>query len=1080
MYDQPGIRYFVSSLADEVASFDCCVIKLQGLKQDADPCAEEMLSRTLLLRTVPVLFGFMLSLPKLLEFTRVVFFSRKTARFRLEYRSIDLSNEFDDVMDINLGLGWAKEPGRRALVRAVIEISYATFVVSLLSVLKQRVRCAFSADSAYRYGFIAKTAQQLGIPVLTNINMNGLFMNIYSPKTLAGPQGRIITESDCIAVHRNFPSWKQDIQQYFNKRFAGEIVQHDVLNAYRKDAETRVQHEKATSVSDVNGRVLVTLFAHVFRDAPRNIPGTLFGDFHSWFVESVKVLAENPMVLLYIREHPSAHLYGEEGLVGQILQEMGLADRVRLWGDENTDTVLSLTEVVLTCSGTVGLEAAYLAKPVIIASKCGYSGLGLCYEFETQDYYRTFLSGISGPLLPPSSYDNDRAAIVAYINFMIFDNRDRYPDFPLPPFVRGVSFGHAGKSQFETIKKYVSGQTLFNTDLRRFLNGEDSRFLPKLTTKQEGENVQSDGVQVDYSVVIVGYRSQRVISRCLRQLSIGVGKSDKRIQIVIVDNDPDRNWGTLQELERKGYLQSEAKDLVMIRSPRNGGFSFGCNLGAQKSNGRWLLFLNPDAFIAEDFFQKLEADVARVRQEIGEGYPVVMGVTMVDAEGRKTRNGGILPERFAFGRGGRRDIFDSGYMLKVENHDEQGMVWPLGASMLVASEVFRKQGGFDESLFLTLEEPSFLKRLGRYVLYFSSATVLHEGGHSYSNRMAEYRVFDRSLQQYYSSSNFSLIETIKILLTRLRIKGRMLWITTGIGRVIGGVKSKILRSVLLAVDLMYRMVDELIIIWRALSKEANFRQLGFRRSRLLNLHNWYHNFSAMGFETKVFRRGEYGLSQEDKEPTIFGFLKRAQTFIQSEASDGWHADGVSLVDLFCADAYYSIYALQKGVCTSAVGVDLESGSAEGLIRNSVLEQAHFMADLCQLGDRLTLVNGDVMAYEGEFDICLCLGGLYHIADPLGLLRRITGQTRSVLIIQAVIPAGISEEEAFFVTPAPNWSWGCRFNKKFLTDALIEMGWVIEDSAVVPLRANEDKWDRLSLSLLCIRKDAECVRESRGN
>ena len=228
--------------------------------------------------------------------------------------------------------------------------------------------------------------------------------------------------------------------------------------------------------------------------------------------------------------------------------------------------------------------------------------------------------------------------------------------------------------------------------------------------------------------------------------------------------------------------------------------------------------------------------------------------------------------------------------------------------------------------------------------------------------------------------------------------------------------------------------------------------------------SWYHDFTPVGIRTRLFPSEEYQLSQEDKQTVLFGMLERAREEFERSGEAGLP----SLVDLFCADAFYSIYALKMNLVSHSVGVDMEQQSGEGSIRMGVLQQAATIRSLSGLDQRLDLVSGDVMAYEGDYDVCLCAGGLYHINDPAALIAKITNQTRKLLLIQTIIPSNVSESEPFFVTPAPHWTLGSRFNRNWLEGVLVENGWTIIDADVRPLRANSHDWDRLSLSLLCVK------------
>lgn len=272
------------------------------------------------------------------------------------------------------------------------------------------------------------------------------------------------------------------------------------------------------------------------------------------------------------------------------------------------------------------------------------------------------------------------------------------------------------------------------------------------------------------------------------------------------------------------------------------------------------------------------------------------------------------------------------------------------------------------------------------------------------------------------------------------------------------------------IGLLNLMIDEIKVLYSYIAQRLSGEYKDFWIYRKLNLPNWYHDFSDLGIKTARFRNGGYDLSQEDKQPILFKFIERASEIVKlRRAGLVNHKDYISCVDLFCADAFYSIFAIQRGFVDSVMGVDYEEGSGEGFIRGGVLDQADTIAKLCDVNLQLNLTKGNVMEYTGEFDICLCIGGLYHISDPLALLQRITAQTRHALVIQTVIPSNVNEDEPFFVAPAPHWTWGSRFNRLYLVGAIEKMGWEVVAWDLKPLRANNNEWDKLSLSLVCSKR-----------
>ncbi len=103
--------------------------------------------------------------------------------------------------------------------------------------------------------------------------------------------------------------------------------------------------------------------------------------------------------------------------------------------------------------------------------------------------------------------------------------------------------------------------------------------------------------------------------------------------------------------------------------------------------------------------------------------------------------------------------------------------------------------------------------------------------------------------------------------------------------------------------------------------------------------------------------------------------------------------GRRVLDTFCANGVFSFRAAQLGA-ESVVGVDFEQRRVEAGTLVAELAREHGQPwdvsfeslDMYDVGRR----------FEGTmFDVVLCLGGLYHVADPpyiLSQLRRLTGHS----------------------------------------------------------------------------------------
>lgn len=103
--------------------------------------------------------------------------------------------------------------------------------------------------------------------------------------------------------------------------------------------------------------------------------------------------------------------------------------------------------------------------------------------------------------------------------------------------------------------------------------------------------------------------------------------------------------------------------------------------------------------------------------------------------------------------------------------------------------------------------------------------------------------------------------------------------------------------------------------------------------------------------------------------------------------------GKRVLDLFSANGGFSIMAAQAGA-TEVVGVEFADDRVACAI---------FVASTIKAKGKLEFRHGNVYKlreyFPEPFDVVLCLGGLYHIADPPYVLREIRALTAEWLILQ---------------------------------------------------------------------------------
>lgn len=209
-------------------------------------------------------------------------------------------------------------------------------------------------------------------------------------------------------------------------------------------------------------------------------------------------------------------------------------------------------------------------------------------------------------------------------------------------------------------------------------------------------------------MVTVTYRAAEFIERYLLSVK-DIFEQDARFKLTIVDNASPDN--TLEVVGRFIDEHNLSERMTVVDAGVNGGFGFGCNLGAkQRTSEEFIWFVNPDTQVelssAIALIDKLNTDKdlaaagSMLKNERGEvrsgafrfptmGNALVSGVNLAALER-------FMPKhRTAYQEGESLDDVD----------------WLTGASFMIRAEVFESVGGFDEGYFLYFEEVDLFYRL---------------------------------------------------------------------------------------------------------------------------------------------------------------------------------------------------------------------------------------------------------------------------------------------------------------------------------------------------------------------------------
>ena len=230
--------------------------------------------------------------------------------------------------------------------------------------------------------------------------------------------------------------------------------------------------------------------------------------------------------------------------------------------------------------------------------------------------------------------------------------------------------------------------------------------------------VACDSLAADVSVIIVSYNSEHLLPRTLSALQAGRGQL--RLQIIVVDNaSRDRSV----ELLKRDFPNVE-----LIENPTNVGFGRANNQAMSRIHGRYVLLLNPDAFVSSDTLTKT-IDFMDRHPRSG-----VLGVKLVDEHGR------VQPSAFRFPTPwnlflnlSRLDRLIGPSMAMQDDAGPHRCDWVRGCFYLIRREVIETSSLFDARYFLYYEEVDHCRSLrgtGWEVTYYPGAVVTHIGGES--------------------------------------------------------------------------------------------------------------------------------------------------------------------------------------------------------------------------------------------------------------------------------------------------------------------------------------------------------------
>jgi SAM-dependent methyltransferase len=111
-------------------------------------------------------------------------------------------------------------------------------------------------------------------------------------------------------------------------------------------------------------------------------------------------------------------------------------------------------------------------------------------------------------------------------------------------------------------------------------------------------------------------------------------------------------------------------------------------------------------------------------------------------------------------------------------------------------------------------------------------------------------------------------------------------------------------------------------------------------------------------------------------------------------------DGLRVVDIACHQGYFATHLARKG-CREVVAIDAR---AEHVADVALIAQAYGLHNVRTMQADINTLDPKPL---GTFDVTLMLGLLYHVENPVGVLRLARALTRGVCVIETQVTPNMS-------------------------------------------------------------------------
>jgi len=258
---------------------------------------------------------------------------------------------------------------------------------------------------------------------------------------------------------------------------------------------------------------------------------------------------------------------------------------------------------------------------------------------------------------------------------------------------------------------------------------------------------------IELSIILLSYNTASLTKNCIESIIKETGE-DIKYEIIVFDNASSDETSSVIKI-----LAAKDDNIKFVQNKENLGFAKGNNHAVKFARGKYLLFLNTDTVVLDRAVTKLFKFYKDNENEIH-----FIGGKLLNKDLTDQPSCGPFYNLFVVFAA----LFLKGDYWGLTRSSPDNLIktdWVSGACILTRKDIFLKVGGFDEKIFMYMEEIDLLYRanIQGYTTYFyPEARFIHFGSSSSEGRtypiIQVYKGFIYFYQKHHSSLSFAILK----------------------------------------------------------------------------------------------------------------------------------------------------------------------------------------------------------------------------------------------------------------------------------------------------------------------------------